>query len=256
MTARNLKNILITGASSGLGRALAQRFAAPGIQLALLGRNKHELGITADLCRKQGASVVAASLDVRERKALQDWIADFDEKNPIDLVIANAGVMHAFRPDHLPEPAEAIDETFATNFTGVVDTVNPLLNKMAARGGGRVAIISSLSAYHGLPSFPAYAASKAALKSYYEALRGLFARQKVIITLVCPGYIGTRMTESLQVRANQLMDANRTAARIERGIRQGKPQVTFPLFQAFGLQILHWLPQVIADRILLLYFRL
>lgn len=256
MNPQNLKNILITGASSGLGRALAQRFAGPGIQLGLLGRNEHELSITADLCRKQGASVVTASLDVRDRKGLQDWVTAFDDQFPVDLAIANAGVMHAFRPDHLPEPAEAIDETFATNFTGVTDTVNPLLNKMAARGGGRVAIISSLSAYHGLPSFPAYAASKAALKSYYEALRGLFARKKVIITLVCPGYIGTRMTESLRVHANQLMDLGKTAAQIERGIRQGKPLITFPLFQAFGLQILHWLPQIIADRILLLYFRL
>jgi short-subunit dehydrogenase len=256
LTPLKLKNILITGASSGLGRALAKRFAGPGVHLGLLGRNENELNITADLCRKQGATVVTACLDLRQRQALQDWIAGFDEKYRIDLVIANAGVMHALKPDRLPEPAAIIDETFATNFTGVTDTVNPLLHKMAARGGGSVVIISSLSAYHGLPSFPAYAASKAALKSYYEALRGLFARKKVIITLVCPGYISTRMTESLRIHANQLMDADRTAARIERGIRRGDPLITFPRYQAFGLQILGWLPQVIADRILLLYFRL
>lgn len=256
MQSRNPKNILITGASSGLGRALAQRFAGPGIQLGLIGRNEIELKVTADLCRQQGAIVTTASLDVRDRQALQSWIAGFDEKCPVDLIIANAGVMHTVRPDQLPEPETRIDETFATNFTGVVDTVNPLLHKMAARGGGSVAIISSLSAYHGLPTFPAYAASKAALKSYYEALRGLFAKQRVIITIVCPGYLRTRMTQSLRIQRNQLMDVDSAAARIERGIRRGERLITFPWYQGLALQALGWLPQALADRILLLYFRL
>ena len=253
---RDFKNILITGASGGLGRALAVRYAAPGTQMGLLGRDEARLAETAALCSARGASVTTVSMDLSDRNRLTDWVATFDDTHPVDLVIANAGAMHAVRPEKLPEPAALIDETFATNFTGVLDTVNPLLGRMVARGGGHVAIIGSLSAYRGLPVFPAYAASKAALKSYYEALRGLYARQGVHISITCPGYIDTRMTESLRVNRSMLMGVETAAARIERGVNGNAGLITFPWHQGLGLQLLGLLPQRLADRILLAFFRL
>jgi len=250
------KNIIITGASSGLGEALARKFATAGIQLGLIGRNEQRLSDIVSHCRRQGATVTSCVIDVRERDRLIKWIEEFDNLYPVDLVIANAGVMHTVRAANPLEPQQAIDEIFAVNVTGVIDTVNPLLPRMAGRGRGSAAIISSLSAYRGLPKFPAYAASKAAVKSYYEAVRGIYAKQGIHISVVCPSYISTRMTDKLKVGKSMLMDVDTAAIRIQQGIDKHLPLITFPWYHSIGLQLLRFLPESIADRILLLVFRI
>lgn len=248
-------NIIITGASSGIGEALAKKYAMAGVQLGLIGRDQQRLADISSYCQQQGATVDVVSIDVRERDRLVQWIQDFDSVHPVDLVIANAGVMHTVSKSGQLESREIIDEIFAVNVTGAIDTVNPLLLKMARRGHGSVAIISSLSAYRGLPKFPAYAASKAAVKSYYEAIRGIYAKQGIYISVVCPSYIDTRMTDRLRIDKLLLMNVESAAARIQHGINQHRPLITFPWYHSIGLQLLRILPESIADRILMLVFR-
>jgi short-subunit dehydrogenase len=250
------KNILITGASSGLGEALARSYAASGIHLCLTGRNTDRLAAITRFCEQQGATVSAMSIDIQERERLSDWILDIDQRTPLDLIIANAGVMHVSRPESPQGTPEQIEEILAVNFTGVITTVNPILARMAQRGVGSVAIISSLSAYRGLPLFPAYAASKAAIKSYYEALRGVYHRQGVCITVVCPSYISTAMTSNLRTGGFKQMDVRDAAAKIKQGLDKHKPLITFPFHHSLGLQLLRFIPERLADRILLLLYRI
>ncbi len=246
------KNIIITGASNGLGMAMAKRYANPGVHLGLIGRNRERLDITAKSCRENGSTVETVSMDIRDRENLINWILRFDAANPVDLVIANAGVMYSGKPGHPVEQKVIIDETFDVNFNSVINTVNPLLDKMQQRKHGSVAIISSLSAYHGIPTFPAYSASKVAVKAYYEAVRGLYARDNIFITIVCPSYVDTDMTRTLKVNRIMLMSLDKAVDKIIRGIGKRKALVSFPWLHTFGISLLKLLPERIADRILLI----
>ena len=135
----------------------------------------------------------------------------------------------------------------------VIDTINPLLERMSERKNGSVAIISSLSAYHGLPTFPAYAASKSAVKAYYEAVRGLYKKLNITISIVCPSYINTDMTASLKVSSLLIMDVDAAVNNIQSGIAKRKPVISFPWYHSLGIQLLRLLPARMGDWILLTF---
>lgn len=244
------KNIIITGASSGLGRALARGYAAPGSILGLLGRDTARLNETARICRDLGAIVHTSAIDVRESFGLMDWIRDFDEKYPVDLIIANAGITYSAKKDKPIEPRTAIRDVMDTNFTAVIDTVNPLLERMRLRREGSAVIISSLSAYRGIPLFPAYSASKAAIKTYYDAIRGGMAEDGVFITVACPGFIQTPMTEKLRTDKLKQLQVDHAASLIIKGVSKRRGLVTFPLLPRLGLWLAGFLPVRLTDRII------
>ena len=245
-------NIIITGASNGLGTALAKRYANPGVHIGLIGRHQDRLNETAKICRDRGANVESISMDIRDRGNLIDWILRFDSSYPVDLIIANAGVMYSVKPGHPTEQKIIIDETFDVNFNSVINTVNPILELMQKRKHGSAVIISSMSAYHGIPTFPAYSASKVAIKAYYEAIRGIYARDNVYITIVCPSYVDTDMTKTLNVNKFMLTPVDKAIDKIIMGVEKHKPLISFPWFHALGISLLRLLPDRIADRILLM----
>ena len=229
------KSILITGASSGLGAALARAYAAPGVKLTLGGRDAERLGRIAAECRARGAEVVAAAVDVTDAEATARWIAAADEANPLDLVIANAGISGGtFGGGESQEQAAAI---VATNLGGVIHTVHPAAERMRARRRGQIAIMSSLAGFRGMPGAPAYGASKAASRSYGEALRGTLHRHNVGVTVICPGFIRTPMTDVNGFRMPMLMEADRAARLIRRGLARNRARIAFP----FRLYALVWL---------------
>ena len=168
-----MQTILITGASSGIGEALALAYAGAGTTLGLLGRNAERLESVAARCRERGATVRTAAIDVRARAELKAWIEAFDREHPVDLLVANAGVMAGTPPGGDIERADTAAALIETNVGGVLNTVQPLLPPMMARGRGQIAIVGSLAGFIPLPDAPSYSASKSAVLSYGLSLRAL-----------------------------------------------------------------------------------
>ncbi len=242
------RTIFITGASSGIGAALARRLAAPDVRLFLHGRDERRLRATAEAARRQGAEAHAFVGDVTDRDHIRRLVREADDAHPLDLLIANAGISLEDRPDIAPE--QAAERIFAVNVAGVFDTVMPALERMRARRRGQIALVSSLAAYRGLPVGPLYSASKAAIKAWGEGLRVAHARDGVRISVVCPGFIETPMTARNRFPMPFLMKADEAADLIVRRLARADPLIAFPWPLAAALRIIDNLPTRLADRLI------
>lgn len=240
------RTILITGASSGLGSALALHYAAPGVTLHLQGRNEERLMRVADMCAASEASVHAQPLDVTDAPAMEQWMQRADAATPIDLVIANAGISAGIGGGG--ENAQQARAIFSVNIDGVVNTLQPLIPAMVARKRGQIAIISSLAGLRGLPSSPAYSASKACVRTYGEGLRGWLAPQGVEINVVCPGFVRTPMTDVNPYPMPLMMNADKAARIIAQGLAKNQARIAFPRALYWPLWWLTCLPVSLTDR--------
>ena len=241
--------VVITGASSGLGAALAAAYAGPQTMLGLIGRNRERLAATATVCRASGADVDSAAIDVGDGAALAAWLEAFDHAHPVELVIANAGISAGPDPDSPGEPAAMTLRQIETNLLGAVHTIAPLVPLLCARGRGRIVAIASVAAYRGLPYSPGYCASKAGLRAYAEALRPALAPHGVGVTVVCPGFFASPMTERWDGPTPFLASGERAARRIKRGIDRGRPRIDFPWPLVLGMRFCDLAPAMIGDRI-------
>lgn len=239
------RSILITGASSGIGAALARRYARPGIQLALGGRDPGRLAATAAACRQAGARVAVHSVDVTDRRAMADWISGVDGEAPLDLVIANAGIAGR----HLPDGPERTRAIFAVNLEGVLNTIEPAETAMVSRGSGHLALMSSVASFYGAPGSAAYCASKGAVRLLGEGLRRRLAQKGVVVSVICPGFVRTPMNAGIRPRLPLTMSAERAATIIERGLARGKARIAFPFTTYLVARVLGALPPDLAGRL-------
>ncbi len=229
------RHIFITGASSGLGAALAMHYAKPNNVLYLCGRDSARLEAIAKNCAAKGAQVDCRALDVTNTQAMQDYVLYADEQTPLDLVIANAGISAGTGGQ-----GEGIAQTlaiFATNVTGVQNTVLPILPRMAQRGCGHVLIISSLASFISAPNQPAYCASKAAVRVWGEAMAAFYAPLNVAVTVACPGFIRTPMTAVNPFPMPFMLSADAAAAYIAKKLPARPIRIIFPK----ALFALQWL---------------
>lgn len=247
MKLREFKSILITGASSGIGQALAIGYATPGIQMCLSGRNGDRLLETAIICRDKGAVVSADAIDVCDATAMRQWIEAFDDRWPLDLVVANAGVSFGTAGGD----GDAVGEQLirAINIDGVANTVNPVLPRMVSRRNGQLALMSSLAGFRGLPNSPAYSASKAWVLAYGQALRGRYASTGIGISVICPGFVASRITEQNDFSMPGFMDAAAGAAIIRQGLAQNRGVIAFPRQTAWPARLVGILPTWLTDPI-------
>lgn len=240
--------ILITGASSGLGAALASGYASPGTRLVLLGRDASRLESVAETVRARGAIAEITAVDVTDRAAMAAAVTAADEAGPLDLVIANAGVA--------PGGAEGADAVakgrriLAVNLDGVLNTVDPIRPRMAARGAGQIALMSSLAGFRGFPGMGPYAASKAAVRIYGEALRVELRPRGVRVSVICPGFVRTPMTDGARFPMPMLMEVEDAAAVIRRGLARGRPLIAFPWPVNAGTRVMAALPAAWADALI------
>jgi short-subunit dehydrogenase len=222
------RSILITGASSGIGRALALAYAEPGARLSLIGRNESRLAETIAAAEAKGAEATPVLLDVRDRTKMKAWIEAADQNAPFDLVIANAGITTGLAPDEFTEDPEAVRAVMATNLTGVLNTVEPFITPMCGRGRGQIAFIGSIAGLHGLPYSPAYCLTKAAVHSYADSLRGRLEPRGLCVSLAIVGFVKTPLNDSITaMKPFELSDA-RAAEIIKSGLARGKAVIAFP----------------------------
>lgn len=235
-------HVLITGASSGIGAALARRYAAAGVRLTLQGRNAARLTEVAEACRSAGAEVAGAHGDVTARDRMADWVRAADAEAPLDLVIANAGITAR-------SGATAAD-VLATNVAGVLHTVEPALPLMQARRRGQIALMSSLASFRGSPRAAAYCASKAAVRVWGEGLRARMRPHGVRVSVICPGFVATPMTASNAYPMPFMVPAPRAAEIIARGLADDRPRIAFPWPMYALARLVAALPPDLADRLL------
>lgn len=247
---KNPKSILITGASSGIGAALALCYAEEGVFLALSGRDEERLRAVASACQDKGAAVDIAVLSVTDQGHMEDWITEVDDANPLDLVIANAGISGGTGGVMNGEPIAQARAIFDVNLTGALNTVGPILPRMIERKTGQVALIASLAAFRGFPGAPAYSASKGAVRFYGEALRGAIHDTGVRINVVCPGFVESRMTAVNDFPMPFLMSAEKAAGIIAAGLARDKGRIAFPWPVHLSSWFLSILPDCLAQILL------
>ena len=244
------RSILITGASSGIGAALARAYAAPRTQLALCGRDVARLAAVANLCREYGAEVIETCLDVTEAPAVAAWIDTADRASPLELVIANAGVQGGLWRDGAGETLDELHRVMEVNFGGVSNTIHPALPSMRRRQRGQIALIASLAALRGIPFSPGYCASKAAVRIYGEALRSWLAPEGIDVSVVLAGFVETRLSQTVSGPKPLMLSPERAADTIRRGLARGRRQIAFPYPLYLGVQLTRALPPALVDPIL------
>lgn len=260
MNLRNPASLLITGASSGIGAALARHYATAGRRLILGGRDGARLERVADDCRAAGASVETRCLDVTDRDAMASWIQDAFATGPVELVIANAGISggtggtHGDDQDAPPSESQSqVERILAVNVAGVVNTVFPAIaemRKLPREGNaprGQIALMSSLAGFRGLPGAPAYGASKACVRSLGEGLRGLCARHGIRVNVVCPGFVESPMTDINPYPMPFLMPAEKAARIIARRLAKDRARIAFPWRLWAIVWLLNALPVGLTD---------
>jgi short-subunit dehydrogenase len=242
------QTIVITGASSGIGEALALHYAQAGAWLGLIGRSQTRLERVAEQCRHRGAEVKLGIVDVRARAEMRDWLEAFDDDHPVELLVANAGVMAGRPMDGILEPPDVAHTLIETNVLGTLNAVQPLLPRMIARDGGQIAIVSSIAAFIPLPDAPSYGASKVATLSYGLALRSLLASQGIKVSVVCPGYVRTPMMAQESGPKPGAIEPAAAARLIARGLERDKPVITFPFLFSLMTRIGGLLPDRLRRR--------
>lgn len=245
-------HIVITGASSGLGAALAYFYAAAGTILSLAGRDLARLQTVAAGCRARGAEVAYEVVDVTDAAGMDRWLRTRDTACGVDLLIANAGIggIGVIAPDD-GEAGDVARQIIEINVIGVLNTITPLLRRLVGRRRGHVAIVSSLAGFLGLPDAPSYCASKAAVRIYAEALRRRLAPHGVCVTAISPGFVDTPMSATLPFIGRWLWPADRAARHIAAGLARGKHEIVFPWQLHLAVRFAALLPTAIIDRVLI-----
>ena len=239
--------IIITGASSGLGKALAKHYASLGAILGLIARNKASL---ESLINELPDSVsVFYDIDVRDAESMQSAASDFIKRYGCpDIVIANAGISQGTLTEYA-EDSKIFDSILATNVTGIVNTFQPFITVMRAQGKGNLVGISSVASCRGLPGSSAYSASKAAANSYLESLRVEMFKSGVSVITICPGYIITPMTANNPFHMPFIMTAETAAKKIVHIINHKKIFSVIPWQMGIVAHILRLLPNFVYDRL-------
>jgi short-subunit dehydrogenase len=250
---RDPRSIFITGASSGIGEALALAYAAPGVFLALTGRDAARLGAVAAAARAKGADAATFIVEVTDTAGLARCLAEADLRRPLDLVVANAGISGG--GGRLPESRDQARRILAVNVDGVVDTVLLAVERFLARPApagrprGQVAIMASLAGFRGMPTAPAYCASKAAVRVWGEALRAELHPHAIEVSVVCPGFVKSPMTAGNKFPMPFLISAGRAAEIVRRGLARNKARIAFPWRLYAIVRLAAALPSGFVDRL-------
>ena len=241
-----MQRVIITGASSGIGMALARHYAGRGAVLGLVARRRNEL---EQLAAQLASRALVYAADVRDAAALQAAAADFIARAGCpDIVIANAGVSVGTLTEFAVDTA-AFQDVIDVNLMGMIKTFQPFVAAMRTAGRGTLVGVASVAGYRGLPGAAAYCASKAAAISYLESLRVELAPDGIKVITICPGYIATPMTAQNPYPMPFLLSAAAAATKIAALIERGCSFAVIPWQMAIVARIMRLLPNWLHDRL-------
>ncbi|MBB4065012.1 SDR family NAD(P)-dependent oxidoreductase [Gellertiella hungarica] len=233
--------VWITGASSGIGRALALRLAGSGYRVAVTARSHDAL---YDLQREAAGatgSIIVLEGDVTSADDMTRVLASIEyDHGPLSLCVLNAGIYVPVRGHDLH--LRDFERTFAVNLTGVVNCLVPAISAMKTRGRGQIAIVSSVTGYGGLPTSAAYGATKAALINMAESLKFDLDRMNIKLQVINPGFVETAATAKNKFHMPALQTAGAAAEAIHEGLRSDSFEITFPKRFTWPLKLLKFLP--------------
>lgn len=245
-----ITNVLITGASSGIGAALARVYAKCGARVFLWGRDEARLADVADACWRIGAEAEFRAFDITDFSALARELEALDSAHPLDLVIFNAGLGGSLPPDRAGQEPHLAEVMAGVNFTAPAIGANIVAERMAARKAGQIAFIGSVAGVFPLPMAPLYSGTKAGLAMFAEALRLRLRRHGVGVSLISPGFIDTPMSQSLKEPRPFLISADKAAAIIARGIARQKRHIVVPWQFAMILTVAKFVPRAAVRAVL------
>ncbi|MCH9632992.1 MAG: Serine 3-dehydrogenase [Chlamydiae bacterium] len=241
-------SVIITGASSGIGKALSIELSNQSKNLYLLGRNKSKLESVKEACLKRGARVEIFSVDIKDKENMSKTIQSIDKENAVDLVVANAGIGTA-QSEKLNNGSPDNIEIIQTNILGIHNTIDPLIQPMKERACGQIAIMSSLAAFRGYSKYYVYNATKAYARIYAQGLRLDLKRNNIKVSTIAPGFVKTPLTDQNPFKMPLVMSSERAAQIILKGLYKNKSLIAFPKALHF---LIHWiasLPTCVADKI-------
>ena len=239
------QTVIITGASSGIGRALAIALAKQGARIGVIARRAEMLAELVDQVRASGGTIAAAPADVANREELREAFQVLEQQlGPVDLLIANAGISESSGGD--PQNVAGVERMMQINFFGMVYAFETGLPAMLERKSGHLVAVSSMAAYKGLPGAAGYCASKAAVSVYCESLRIELWPRGVAVSCIYPGFIDTPMTQKNDHPMPFLMSTDAGAARILRALPRRPGVLNFPK----RMKLLMWLAKWAPDRVI------
>lgn len=242
------KVVLITGASSGIGRALALELGRRGARLGLTARRAEELSKVAEEVSRAGGHALALPADVRRAEEIDEVASRVREKwGRVDVLVANAGMSSTTAGAHLD--AGEVGDVINVNVIGVVNSVAAVLPDMLKRGGGHLVAISSLASYRGMPKSGAYSASKAAVSTFFESMRVDLRSSGVAVTTIHPGFIRTPMTASRKKKLPFLLEVDDAACRIIKAVERRARTYAFPWQLASLVRVIRHMPGALYDRL-------
>ena len=236
--------VWITGASLGIGAALSTELAARGFVVAATARNEKALAELADTA----ANIHAFAGDITDRSGMAALVDTIErDLGPIVMAVLNAGI---YLPTNFPEfDADLFDRSFAVNLGGTVNCLAPLVPLMSGRGRGRIAIVSSVAGYGGLPTSAAYGATKAALFNLGESLAMDLAAHGVKVSMIAPGFVRTPATDVNTFPMPFIISADDAARRIANGLEKGQAHIAFPKRFSYLLRLINLLPRGLYTRL-------
>jgi len=236
------KTVVITGASSGLGAALAKLYAKDDARLFLCARRTDLLEHVADVCRETAREVECATVDVQCADQIRDWIEKIAASSQVDLLIVNSGKFGGNSSgDRLEAQASAM-AVVNTNLSGAINTASAMAAPMQSNRTGRIAFVSSLAAIAPQADAPAYSASKAGVSAYGKALREFMLPFGVGVTVIHPGHIDTVQTDVQIGPLPGLVSPEAAAKKIKRGLSLGHSTISFPLWLRILIALENLLP--------------
>ncbi len=244
----SFSSILITGASSGIGEAIALELAAPKITLHLTGRNQERLNSVAQKCINQGATIKTTLINVTDQQEFSELLKNWYAQNPFDLILANAGIAG----DNLKTAnlATGLRTLTDVNITGVLNTLEPLLDDMIRNQKGCIGLLGSMASFLPLPPSPAYSTTKVAILTWGDSIRPALKQHNIHVSVICPGFVRSRITDKNNYIMPFFMEADKAAKIIIKGLIRKKARIAFPWPMYAILSLLSVLPRFLQAFIL------